>query len=220
MWLLSAFAIGFVGSFHCAGMCGPIALALPLDKKTALGVFSGRVLYNSGRILTYTFFGIVLGLLGHLISFSGYQRSLSVASGILILLVLLMPFLFKKIDALQFIYNKYIATFKLRFRELFGKRSRKTLFFIGVLNGFLPCGMVYLALAAALATGSLQKSAAFMLLFGLGTIPMMLTLSMLGNFAGPSLRKRINQLSPWVAVTVALILIARGIMAGAGAACH
>jgi uncharacterized protein len=72
--VIAAFAMGMVGSFHCIGMCGPIALSLPLKKESSWGKFSGAILYNLGRITTYIAFGLVFGLLGKSVALFGYQQ--------------------------------------------------------------------------------------------------------------------------------------------------
>ncbi len=220
IWIYSAFLVGFLGSFHCAGMCGPIALALPLHHSSGWKILGGRLLYNSGRVLTYAVLGGMVGLLGHTISLAGYQRPLSIASGIIILLAVLMPFVFKRVDALTKISVLYSTKLKDLFRKLFGKKSGLTMLFIGVVNGLLPCGFVYLALAGAIASGSFTDSILYMVFFGLGTIPMMLTLSMIGKMGGAGFGRIVHKASPFVAVSVAILLIIRGIMAAPHACCH
>jgi sulfite exporter TauE/SafE len=87
MFYLSAWIVGFLGSFHCAGMCGPLAMALPVNRDKPASVFAGRLLYNAGRITTYMLLGMVAGLLGHTLAMAGFQKTLSIASGVLILVV-------------------------------------------------------------------------------------------------------------------------------------
>lgn len=219
-WVYSAFLVGFLGSFHCAGMCGPIALALPLHTASKKSIVTGRLLYNSGRVITYAFLGLIVGILGHTISLAGFQGPLSVISGILILLVVFLPFLFNRFDGLTRFSNLYSGKIKSAFRTLFGQRSKLTLLSIGLVNGFLPCGFVYLALAAAVAGGTVQGSILYMTLFGLGTIPMMLALSLLGNFGGPGISRFVNKASPIIAITVAIFLIVRGLMISPHTCCH
>ncbi len=220
IWVYSAFLVGFLGSFHCAGMCGPIALALPTQNESRIDIIIGRLLYNGGRVLTYSLLGLLVGLLGHTISLAGYQGPLSVISGILILLAVFLPFVFKRFDALSKISSLYSSKLKRIFRSLFGQRSRITLLSIGVVNGFLPCGFVYLALAAAIAMGTVTESVFYMVFFGIGTIPMMLTLSLLGRFAGPGFSQFIYKANPFIAVSVAVLLILRGFMIGPQVCCH
>lgn len=220
IWVLSAFIVGFLGSFHCAGMCGPIALALPIGHNTGREVFGGRLLYNIGRVLTYSFLGLIVGLLGHTISLVGYQGPLSVASGVLILLAVFIPMVFKRIDILTKISFLYSAKLKMLFRSLFGQKSLITLLAIGLVNGFLPCGFVYLALAAAIANGSTSDSVLYMAFFGIGTIPMMLALSLLGKFGAGGMSRLIYKASPIIAFSVGVLLIIRGFMITSGTCCH
>ena len=211
MWLFSAFLVGFLGSFHCVGMCGPIALALPLEKKSNWSFFSGRLLYNGGRVLTYSVLGLLVGIIGHTIAMAGFQKVLSIANGILILIIAMLPFLIKRVNYLNLFLVRYTSKIKGLFKVLFGLRSRKTLFLIGVVNGLLPCGFVYLALAGAATTGTMAEGMSYMLLFGLGTVPMMLTLTMAGNIFSLRTRMIIQKISPFIAVSVAILLIARGL---------
>ena len=86
----SALLTGFVGSLHCVGMCGPIALALPVGGKTQGQIFFSRIFYNLGRITTYSFIGLMMGLVGKKLFFSGIQQELSISIGITILLILIL----------------------------------------------------------------------------------------------------------------------------------
>ena len=90
-FLLAALSLGFLGSFHCVGMCGPIALALPLNKTSKFARVVGGLIYNSGRILTYSLLGIIFGLLGKSFVIAGYQQLLSIVLGVLILLIVFLP---------------------------------------------------------------------------------------------------------------------------------
>lgn len=211
MWLISAFLVGFLGSFHCAGMCGPIALALPLDKSSNWSFFSGRLLYNGGRVLTYTLLGSLVGLIGHTLAMAGFQKILSITTGVLILLIALVPLFIRKMNSMNIFLVHYTAKIKSLFKRLFGLKSKKTLFLIGAVNGLLPCGFVYLALAGAATTGTLEGGMGYMMLFGLGTVPMMLTLTMAGNIFSVKTRTFIQKVSPLIAVSLAILLIARGI---------
>lgn len=211
MWLYSAFLVGFLGSFHCAGMCGPIALALPLDKKSNWSFIIGRLLYNGGRVFTYSVLGLLVGLIGHTIAMAGFQKVLSIGTGVMILLIAFLPYLIKRTSQFNSFLAGYTSKIKSLFKKLFGLKSKRTLFLIGAVNGLLPCGFVYLALAGAAATGTMEEGVGYMMLFGLGTIPMMLTLTMAGNIFSPRTRSFIQKISPLIAISVAVLLIARGI---------
>jgi sulfite exporter TauE/SafE len=217
MYFISAFLVGFLGSFHCAGMCGPIALALP-RAATPAGSVTGRFLYNAGRILTYGAMGLAAGLLGHLLAISGFQKALSIGAGLLILVVAGISYLAARPLPSPGI-ARLASPLKKKFAALFGRRTLLTFLSIGLLNGLLPCGFVYLALAAAAAAGTVTGSVTYMLWFGLGTVPMMLFLSLAGNFFGLRFRRLVNRLTPVVAVAVAALLIYRG-LSMTGAACH
>ena len=123
----------------------------------------------------------------------------------------MLPVLIKRVNYLNLFLVRYTSKIKGLFKVLFGLRSRKTLFLIGVVNGLLPCGFVYLALAGAATTGTMAEGMSYMLLFGLGTVPMMLTLTMAGNIFSLRTRMFIQKISPFIAVSVAILLIARGL---------
>ncbi len=214
MELWTALVIGLAGSLHCIGMCGPIAIALPGTAERKWYYATGRLTYNLGRIVTYAALGAVCGLVGHTIFVAGYQESLSIFLGVLILLGLLLP---SK-------YGKYITGAKvhealnLRLRKVWGKlMSRHTIgsmFVIGLLNGFLPCGLVYVALAGSVATGSVLGGAAYMSLFGLGTIPVMFAMSLFGTLVGVGVKRTINRLLPVGVIILASLFILRGLSLG------
>ncbi|MFN8152957.1 MAG: sulfite exporter TauE/SafE family protein [Bacteroidia bacterium] len=207
----TALSVGFLGSFHCAGMCGPLALALPGSNGSMLSLVSGRLTYNLGRVVTYSILGLIAGLLGHTFSIRGWQSDLSILSGILIILFVL----FSNKKVLQFINSHLVGIsyfFKQKFGLLMKRHSAGSLFLIGLLNGILPCGFVYLALAGAATTGGFMEGATYMFLFGTGTIPMMMMIALSGSFISLKARNIINKLSPVIAIALAIFLIHRGSM--------
>lgn len=220
MFYLTAFIVGFLGSFHCIGMCGPIALALPLNNDSRSSMITGRLLYNFGRIVTYGLLGLLFGLAGHTIAMAGFQKNLSIAAGIIILGVAILSLAWKKINSFSYLLSSYTSKLKTVFRKLFGKRSSFTLFLIGTVNGLLPCGFVYLALAGAAASGNFFDGMSYMLLFGLGTFPVMLSLSVAGNLFGFRFQKYLKKATPFVAAALAVFLIMRGINMHDGSCCH
>lgn len=209
--LLTGLILGLMGSFHCVGMCGPIALSLPLHGNTYGQKVFGGILYNIGRTTTYGVMGIFFGIIGQGFQMVGFQRWISIAMGTVMILSILIPSLFKKFDS-----NILDFTSSLRkgIQKLFTQRSFKGLYFIGLLNGLLPCGLVYMAIAGAIGTGDFTSGFLFMVLFGLGTIPMLLIISLLGNLISISVRNKINKLIPYVVVLVGLIFIMRGLALG------
>lgn len=212
--ILSAFAIGLFGSLHCIGMCGPIAIALPVPDSSGLSFAAGRILYNIGRVFTYSFLGAVFGLLGSRFVIAGFQQGISITLGIIILLVVLMPSKYKIKITQHPIILKLSGPLKESIGILFKKGTFSSLFLIGVLNGLLPCGLVYVALAGAIASGDAISGSAVMFLFGLGTIPVMFTATVFGKFININLRRKLNKLIPAFTIVLALIFILRGMALG------
>ena len=168
---LVAFSIGILGSFHCVGMCGPLALSLPLSSDSFFAKFSGAILYNAGRIVTYSAFGLLFGLIGQTAAIFDFQQWLSISVGVIIILFIVIPNKYK----IQFTASSHTTVFFTSLRNklgmLFSKKNHSSLFVIGLLNGLLPCGLVYMAVAGAIATGAVVDSVLFMAAFGLGTLP-------------------------------------------------
>ncbi len=214
MELMAGCVVGFLGSLHCVGMCGPLALALPVPPgPTGMYVF-GRVLYNAGRTVTYAVLGLAAGVVGKLISLAGWQQGMSFTLGGLLLLSVLAP------SALSMLSSRFtpaaMVTGRVRdaLTRLFRRRSTTLLFLIGLLNGLLPCGFVTVGLAAAAATGGPVSAALFMAGFGIGTMPVMFGVALAGRRIHPPLRRRIGFLAPVLTVAVALVIIVRGMNLG------
>ncbi len=211
----TAFTLGLLGSFHCVGMCGPIALALPLGKNTGWGKrLLGGVLYNVGRILTYAVMGALFGLLGKGLVMAGIQQWLSIVVGVLMLVAVVFIYFVKKRWKATGTIFKGVGWIKQQLGHLFHKRSLSALFFIGLLNGLLPCGLVYLAVAGAIAEGTMHHGAFYMMLFGLGTLPAMLLLTQLGAFITVNMRNKIRKALPLAVVIIATLFILRGLNLG------
>ena len=214
MFLWTAFILGLVGSAHCAGMCGPIALALPLRSESWLTRVSGGLIYNTGRIFTYMLLGAVFGLLGKGLHMAGFQLWTSVVIGILMISMVIIPVIFKKMPSLNNVFESYSARLLSGFRNMFRKGNMSSLFGIGLLNGILPCGLVYVAVAGAINTGDVPSAMIYMALFGAGTIPVMLAVSMAGTMISLKLRIFVNKLSPYIIVLLGVLFILRGLSLG------
>ena len=212
--LLSGLILGLMGSFHCAGMCGPIAIALPLRGDNYFQKVFGGILYNLGRTITYGIMGAVFGLLGQGLEMVGFQQWVSVIMGILMISSVLFPKLFKSQYDLNKSMFSFVGKLKNALKKLFTQKSYGALFLIGILNGYLPCGLVYIALAGAIGTGSVVYGTFFMILFGLGTLPMLLGISLIGNMASVKLRNKINKFIPAVVVFVGIMFILSGLNLG------
>lgn len=213
-FLTSAITLGFLGSFHCVGMCGPIALALPVGSASGFKRIALILIYNAGRILTYSFFGLLFGLLGQTLAFAGFQQLFSVIMGCLILVILFLPTGLSFKNRMGTVVFSFFQMLRDKLAALFNYSGTRPLFLIGLLNGLLPCGLVYLGAAGAAASGNAWSGALFMIFFGLGTIPAMVALPVFGKFAGLSVRNGIRKASPYIVGAVAVLLILRGLNLG------
>ena len=206
----TALTLGLVGSLHCAGMCGPLALALPSAGNTALAYVLGRVAYNLGRIVTYCALGLVFGLVGATLWLAGIQRWVSIALGAALLLGLFASRRLVRWNPVILVVDQL----KSRMSGLLRRRSLGSLAVLGLLNGLLPCGLVYVACAGAAATGGILAGAQYMAVFGVGTVPMMLALSLSGKLMPVSLRLQLRKAIPVCIFLLAALLILRGMSLG------
>ena len=213
-FLVAAISLGFLGSFHCVGMCGPIAMALPLGRETQFKRITGTLLYNLGRVTTYGVLGLLFGLLGKGFVIGGYQQGLSIVLGVLILLTLLFPKQLSSETRLTKAILPWVSKVKSLLGNLFKKTSYPSLYLIGVLNGLLPCGLVYLGVAGAIATGEAWKGSLFMMVFGLGTLPAMFFVSMASSAISLDWRNKIRRAVPVFVGLMAFVLILRGLNLG------
>lgn len=207
----TALMLGFFGSFHCVGMCGPIALALSARDQQRYLV--NKLAYNLGRTMTYAALGALVGLLGFTLGLAGFQQWLSVLLGAMIIF---MAFFYKRAERILGNMGLFGLISKLKHRlGLQLKQSGLPAFFVsGLLNGLLPCGMVYVALTASLALQSPFYGAAYMFVFGIGTIPLLLGLMVSQHFISIRVKQRMHNLLPYLAVFVGLLFIVRGLGLG------
>jgi sulfite exporter TauE/SafE len=210
----SAFLLGLVGSLHCAGMCGPIAIALPLSNQSWLARISGGLLYNAGRTITYGILGAIFGFAGMGLALGGMQQWASIILGAIMILAVVVPMLGVAGQKIVRISDSATSILKKPFIRLFKARTYSSLFLIGLLNGFLPCGLVYIALAGALVMSKVHQGALYMVFFGLGTIPMMLAISLAGNLLSLKIRKRLSKIIPVFIILLGILFILRGLNLG------
>ncbi|WP_297517721.1 sulfite exporter TauE/SafE family protein [Flavobacterium sp.] len=212
--LIAAFYLGIISSLHCIGMCGPIALLLPVDRSNTSRKVLQILLYHLGRLTSYGVLGLVVGLLGRGFYLAGMQQQLSIVIGILMIAIALIPEkVFARYNFSQPVYRA-IAAVKSHLGQQFKRKSPDALFTIGLLNGFLPCGMVYAALFGALAMPRLTESVGYMLLYGLGTVPLMSLVVYVQSLITVPVRQRLQQLIPVVAVGIGVLFIIRGMGLG------
>jgi sulfite exporter TauE/SafE len=200
-----AFMIGLLGSVHCIGMCGPLAFAVPSLKQGLGFLVFDKVLYQAGRIVSYCILGLCIGLIGRQIWMSGLQQGISIFTGLLIIIAACSRiFKFSAGNRSSFLLKP--------FNKLFGYalKHKANHLIIGMINGLLPCGFVYLALAGAVNTGSVVKAAEYMFWFGVGTTPLMLLATISMGFTGNLMRKRINKVIPFMMLCLGVWFILRG----------
>lgn len=212
--LYTAFFFGLISSFHCIGMCGPIAMMLPVDHKNQAKKTIQIITYHIGRLMAYAFIGLVFGLVGKGLFLAGIQQKLSIIIGVVMIAVILIP---EKVFA-RYNFSRpvfvLISKVKTALGNQFKNKSYKSLFTIGLLNGFLPCGMVYVALFGAIAMQSESYGMLYMVLFGLGTVPLMSSVTYLQSFITNSTRNRIQKVIPYIAVIIGVLFILRGLGLG------
>ena len=209
--LYSAFIFGLISSFHCVGMCGPIAMMLPVDRNSEAKKVTQIITYHIGKLTAYGILGLIFGLLGRSFYLAGMQQQLSIIVGVLMIVVALVPEkVFAKYNFSKPVY-KIISKVKSSLGQQFKNKSYKSLFTIGLLNGFLPCGMVYVAIFGAIAMQSVSLGVLYMLLFGIGTIPMLTAVIYISNVLSFSFRGTLQKIIPVVAVVIGMLFIIRGL---------
>nr|WP_314834850.1 sulfite exporter TauE/SafE family protein [uncultured Flavobacterium sp.] len=212
--LYSAFIFGLISSLHCIGMCGPIALMLPVDRNNPAKKTTQIITYHSGRLTAYGTIGLIFGLLGKGFFLAGIQQQLSIFIGIAMIVIVLVPErIFAKYNFSKPVF-KLISKIKTTLGSQFKNKSYKSLYTIGLLNGFLPCGMVYVALFGAIAMQSASYGVLYMILFGLGTVPLMSSVVYLNSFLTLSFRNKIQKAIPYVAILIGILFILRGLGLG------
>ncbi|MFW2134779.1 sulfite exporter TauE/SafE family protein [Chryseobacterium sp. TY4] len=212
--LFSALFLGFASGFHCMGMCGPIALSMGLTREQKINFYLQNFTYNFGRIITYAILGAIIGIVGESFQVAGLQTTLSIVVGILLISMALFSFGGKDfVTKIPFI-NKALLKVKLKLSKLLTKADLSSRFTTGLLNGLLPCGMVYMALTASIAAGGIWQSALYMLFFGLGTFPFMFAIVLIGNFLNQNMRLKIVKIVPIIMMLLGGLFILRGLELG------
>ncbi|MBE2255987.1 MAG: sulfite exporter TauE/SafE family protein [Ignavibacteria bacterium] len=208
--ILIGFLTGLAGSLHCVGMCGPLAIAVPAVNNN---LFLSKFFYNSGRVFTYTLMGLCAGLIGERIYLDKFQSYFSIISGIILLAGLVLYLNQKRLLQIKFL-SEFLGFLKNEIAIFFKIKTYKSVLITGILNGLLPCGMIYIALSGAVITGNSISGMFYMMFFGLGTFPLMMGISVYGvkikNFIG----RKINYISPALITIVAILLLLRGLNLG------
>lgn len=206
--LTTAIVTGLIGSLHCVGMCGPLALGIPFYTLPKPKVYMAMLLYNLGRAISYSFLGFFVGLLGNAVALMGWLQALSITSGLIMVLLAVGKLSF-------FTQFKWTASFHQSIINHLSKSLQQHTFLsflkIGLLNGLLPCGLIYMALLTSLVLANAFKSMLFMFIFGIGTIPLMLGLLLLNYRFSLQLKQKLQKIIPVFAICMGCLLILRGL---------
>lgn len=206
--------LGLFSSMHCVGMCGPLAMALPVHHLAGIKRFTALLLHQIGRIVTYASMGLLFGFAGRHIYIAGFQQWFSIGMGVLVLALLVLYYYYKKNvqpSFMQAFYKKIQGAIIVLLRS---PKGMLTYLLLGMVNGLLPCGMVYVAIAAALTSSTVSHGVLFMILFGLGTLPAMLAMSYFGTSLGLNIRHAMRKAVPYGIALMAVVLILRGMNLG------
>lgn len=218
MFLSSVFEIGFLmgllGSVHCIGMCGPLVMALPISHKTSSQKITAIFLYHLGKIISYGLLGVLFGLFGSQFPIFSFQKNISIVIGITMLVYVIYVFVLRS-KHLYFNFFSPLNNFVVKYLSiLFKSKSVVSFLLIGMLNGLLPCGMIYLALSSSMATQNVLNGGLLMAFFGLGTLPALLMVAIGGQYMGFAFRKKIQNLLPVFIFGMGVLLILRGLNLG------
>ncbi|MEN9298874.1 MAG: hypothetical protein RLZZ429_1187 [Bacteroidota bacterium] len=205
--LISSLLLGLASSLHCVGMCGPLVMSVPVQHLPEGKKVTGIFLYQFGRIGTYVLLGVIAGLVGWRMYAAGFQQLFSIILGVLILLLLSGRFFLNKLHGNNWL-NKSVS--RLMFWAI-ETQTPSGMFLMGAANGLLPCGMVYIALTGAMATGTVSGAAIFMGSFGIGTLPALLALALWGVKLSLQTRRTMQKMVPYVVAVTGILLIIRGL---------
>lgn len=214
MEIITGFVFGIAGSLHCIGMCGAIVLALPAGEQPAVRFALARTLYHLGRVFSYSLMGAMVGLLGGKLLLPALQQDLSIIAGAAMIMAVFFPRIVRSVNFLERLLAPATRKLTGMISRLIGSGKTGSMFALGVLNGFLPCGFVYMAVTAATLTGDYFSGTLFMAGFGFGTIPAMLAVSFFPKIISADLRLKLMRILPAFQVLVGLLLIIRGMGLG------
>lgn len=207
--LIAGLVLGITSNFHCLGMCGPIAMAIPVNRKSTWTTLSGILQYNAGRILTYALLGAVVGSIGITVETLGFLQWVSIIAGIFMII-----FAWRK--WFSRIFSGHFPTFGIQgfvsksLGNVLAMQTPFKLTLLGMINGLLPCGMVYIGLMNALLAGNPLSSAYAMIAFGVGTIPAMFVVGFAANRISGSVRQKINKVVPFLLTFIGVLIVLRG----------
>jgi sulfite exporter TauE/SafE len=204
--LATAFTLGLAGSLHCAGMCSPLVFAVTSMKRS---VWWNRFVYNLGRILTYAVLGSVASSLGVVLPLENFQSELSVGMGLLLMLIGISGASKLKFKVINNLALKVSSRVKTHFSKQLKQKGLAPTFLLGTLNGLLPCGLTFIALTTCLIAPTVLDGFYFMLIFGVGTLPVMLGFLSLVQFLTNRFNLKLSRVNMVMLIFAGTLLIAR-----------
>lgn len=192
-------------------MCGPIAFSLGLNPLNKFDFTLRNLTYQFGRVTTYTMLGAILGIIGFGVSFAGLQNPLSIAAGVMMILMAVLPKNLSENNLGINAFSQLMYKIKMGLGKFLRRKNYSSLYITGLLNGLLPCGAVYAALTGSIAMGSIPGGALFMTFFGLGTIPLMFASVIAGNVISLKTRQRILKFLPYLMILLGILFLLRGL---------
>lgn len=201
--------MGLFGSLHCVAMCGPLVLAFaaPNDHRP-VRLFANTVLYHMGRVIMYGLLGLAIGAIGHLLDVKGWQRGITLATGFLLVGMGVFSLFGQQAHRFVDLQQRFVTPLT-RWVGYWLYRPGGH-FVVGMLNGLLPCGMVYMALAATLSADTVYGSGLFMLSFGVGTWPAMMAVALIGSFAKTRIKFNFAFWLPVISIVIGGWFLLRG----------
>lgn len=207
------FAVGMLTSLHCIAMCGGINLSQCVsyntgnDDTSKLSKLKPSLMYNSGRVISYTILGGIVGALGSVVSFSGTAKGIvAIISGaFMVIMGLNMLNIFP-----------WLRKFNPRMPKIFGNKihnnnGKHGPFYVGLLNGLMPCGPLQAMQLYALGTGSFFAGALSMMLFSLGTVPLMFGFGAVSSFLSGKFTHRMMKISAVLVMVLGIVMLNRGL---------
>lgn len=207
---ITGFLLGLAGGLHCAGMCGPIAMALPSSGGTRGRVVAEKLFYQFGRIGTYATLGLIAGYGASVFDIAGYGRVASLVAGTLMVVTAIMQLVWHRSLFPSGPLHRIADPLRRELRRLLHQHSFLALLGIGACNGLLPCGLVVSALLGSASTTEPLGGAIFMATFGIGTLPVMMSIALGGGFLTQRLKKTMRFALPIMAIAIGSIVILRG----------
>jgi sulfite exporter TauE/SafE len=204
--VVTALMMGLAGSFHCAGMCSPLVIAITNNSRQAM--FS-RLVYNGGRIFTYSILGGIISSVGLVVPLFRFQSLLSVIFGVVLIVAGAFGLSKFRFTVVSGVMAKLAGLVKDSFSDFLKKKNGGATFMLGMLNGMLPCGLSLIALTFCLALAGPIDGFQFMLFFGIGTLPVMVGFAGVIQWLAMRIQINIRRLSTLFLILSGVLLITR-----------